>query len=231
MSQALLVRVLSFALVLVIGVAIGQLLHIRDLASAARTTEAEQADPRAPAREGAAAPTAGGPPGIEDARAADPLSETRYWISESLSDERPYGYAALIDLRPGGTLSIERCDAPDYDELSEVAAEVAPYLTPECGSIAQGRIRSIDPDAALVFADRDGREVRLGLRLVDGAAGERLVVALEGRSETMVPGQKNTIWEGLTHLPSVERAFAEKWEEHARLRAAAVDAQPAGGTR
>lgn len=211
------------AVVLLAGIAIGQYLHIKDTGSsvAAVTKESTPELPESPADIGEAdinrksQSTGKRASIVEEPAVIEPpvaLTNTQYWISTDIADNKAYGFSAWIELVKGGNIMLEKCNAPDYKNL-EVDSEQDPYLTPECTMIISGRIRELTNKEILL---RDQQSIGFTLNKKDGQ--EQLSLNVQGQGIVIHPGQKNTLWEGLSNLPSVKQAFQQKWEEHASKR-------------
>jgi hypothetical protein len=203
---------LSLAVALLLGVVIGQFLHSR----AGETSPSQPAATTA-ANDSATLESSRESPNALPAPPAPALSETRYWISAQVTDTEREAWSVLLHLRRGGELWIEHCVAPDYESLDEVATEEPPFLTPSCSIVDRGVVQSLD-SGQIVFASRDGSKKRVGFSHTGAGAEERLVLELRGGSESLAPGQKNTISEALSNLPSVRHAHRQKLDAHERLR-------------
>jgi hypothetical protein len=157
---------------------------------------------------------------LPSAEARAPLSRTDSWIDAGTTDERPFGFSAYLVLQLGRRILIERCDAPDYAAV-EVNAEEDPYLTPTCRTQIDGRVTELS-DTKISYIDRDRRAKHLQYARTGAGSEERLEFTLDGAPATLMPGQKNTLWELLGNLPSVQSLRAARWKAHARLREASL---------
>lgn len=211
--------ILSLTVVLLAGIAIGQYLHIKETDSSvvSVTTESTPVLPGDPA---SARDTRAVEPGknrsavIEETVIENPvaLTNTQYWISTDIADNKAYGFSAWIELVKGGNIMLEKCNAPDYKNL-EVDSEQDPYLTPECTMIISSQIREL-ANKEILLSDQQS----IGFTLNKKDEQEQLILNVQGQGIVIHPGQKNTLWEGLGNLPSVQQAYKQKWEEHVSKR-------------
>lgn len=137
------------------------------------------------------------------------LTETQYWISTDTSDGHPEGWSAWLELVKNGHLIIEHCRAPDYSAPAN--NDRIPFRRPTCDTRLDTRIRELS-DRDVTLADGS----TLPLRLEDSRGSERVTLTLDGKPVVLAPGQKNTLWQGLMALPSVQAASRAAWESHSR---------------
>ena len=148
---------------------------------------------------------------VDPAPPAEPLSQNEYWISTDYSDDKPYGFSGWVELVPGGHFILEHCFSPDYS--AEVTAEQDPYQSPTCKTLVDTRIIKIS-DTEIVLKN----EVSIPMSLDVSAPIQMLLITIGNNKINLTPGQKNTLWEGLSSLPSIRLAHKEAWEKHVELR-------------
>lgn len=147
---------------------------------------------------------------VEPEPPAEPLSQNQYWISSDYSDDKPYGFSAWLELVPGGHFILEHCFAPDYSVA--VSAEQDPYQSPRCRTMADTRIVNISDTEMVLKGDKS-----VPIRLDVSAQIHTLSLKLDEHKIELTPGQKNTLWEGLSSLPSSQKAHEVAWKKHVEL--------------
>lgn len=148
---------------------------------------------------------------VEHEPPAEPLSQNQYWISSDYSDDKPYGFSAWLELVPGGHFILEHCFAPDYSVA--VSAEQDPYQSPMCRTMADTSIVKISDTEMVLKGDKS-----VPISLDVSAQIHTLSLKLDEHKIELTPGQKNTLWEGLSSLPSSKKAHEAAWEKHVELR-------------
>ena len=141
-----------------------------------------------------------------------PISDTQYWISKDYSDDKPFGFSAWAELVAGGNLILEKCLAPDYSNI-QINAENPPEQIPECTQLINTKIATVNK-AELVLDSAN----RIPMKLEQKGDIKTLTLTIEGADVVLEPGSKNTLWEGLTNLSSVKRAYQAAWEAHSQMR-------------
>ena len=226
MSTQRIMQLLVFGIILLIGLTLLQYIHLKQQAVSA---EAFKAEILAELRGGdfgsvpvqAKKPQEGLDQGsnsehrpvepVEPEPPPEPLSQNQYWISTDYSDDKPYGFSGWLELVPGGHFILEQCFAPDYSVA--VSAEQDPYQPPTCKVLADTHITRVS-GAELVLEGNQTVPIDL-----DAAARiQTLSLILGDNTIELVPGQKNTLWEGLAFLPSVKTAHDAAWKKHNELR-------------
>ncbi len=147
---------------------------------------------------------------VEHEPPAEPLSQNQYWISSDYSDDKPYGFSAWLELVPGGHFILEHCFAPDYSVA--VSAEQDPYQSPMCRTMADTRIVNISDTEMVLKGDKS-----VPISLEVSAQIHTLSLKLDAHKIELTPGQKNTLWEGLSSLPSSQKAHEVAWKKHVEL--------------
>lgn len=226
MKNQRITQLLVLCVVLLAGIALGQYFQLKQQKMTAEDLKAQVlAELRGGA--GSAAPAAAGEPVaqlaqrdtrdrelpelIEPITPAEPLSPTEYWISTDYSDDKPHGFSAWLELVPNGHFILEQCFAPDYS--AEVSAEQDPYRAPTCKLLIDTRIVRIS-DTEIVLRDNASMPIILDV----STEPHTLSLTLDDNRIELTPGQKNTLWEGLSSLPSVQEAHQAAWKEHVELR-------------
>jgi hypothetical protein len=217
---------MSVVILLLAGLSIAQYLQMNEQSTSVAKLKAEilaelrksTASPRLPGEEQYPEQVVAGsqPTGaVSQYRPPEPpkaISDTEYWISKDLSDDKPFGFSAWAELVAGGDLILEKCLAPDYSNL-QISAENPPEQIPECTQLINSKIASINK-AELVLDSAN----KIPMKLEQKGDISRLTLTIEGADVVLEPGSKNTLWEGLINLPSVKQAYQAAWEAHSQMR-------------
>ena len=220
------VLLMSVVILLLAGLSIAQYLQMNEQSTSVAKLKAEilaelrksTASPRLPGEEQYPEQVVAGsqPTGaVSQYRPPEPpkaISDTEYWISKDLSDDKPFGFSAWAELVAGGDLILEKCLAPDYSNL-QISAENPPEQIPECTQLINSKIASINK-AELVLDSAN----KIPMKLEQKGDISRLTLTREGADVVLEPGSKNTLWEGLINLPSVKQAYQAAWEAHSQMR-------------
>ena len=140
------------------------------------------------------------------------ISDTQYWISKDYSDDKPFGYSVWVELVAGGNLILEKCLAPDYNNI-QISAENLPEQIPECTQLTKTKIVTVEKTELVLVSSK-----KIPMKLEQKGGISRLTLTIEGADVALEPGSKNTLWEGLSYLPSVKQAYRAAWEAHAQMR-------------
>jgi hypothetical protein len=147
------------------------------------------------------------PPPAPARRSAEALAPTlarsERWITTASHDGTRRGYSVWAVLRPGGSLVVERCRAPDWTSRSMALP------APVCDVVLDQVVAAVGESRIEL---RNGRTFRYALERRDGEELLRLSLAEELE---LVPGSRSTLVAHLGYLPADAPARA-RWARAAR---------------